>query len=98
MYEKLKLRLNPKTNYFKNNQGINFCGYKLKGNKIYIAKSNKKKIYKNVRKWNKLYKLNQLDLMKAGRSLVSWKGHASHCSYDEIVRTVMLKCDWIINI
>ena len=93
--EKLELKLNSKTNYFKNNQGVNFCGYKIRKNKIYIVNSNKRKIYKKVKKWNKLYKEKNLDLMRAGQSFTSWKGHAKHCKNERFIKKVTSKCEWI---
>lgn len=93
--EKLELELNSKTNYFKNKQGVNFCGYKIYNNKIYIVKGNKRKIFRKVRKWNKLYHEKKLDLYRAADSLKSWEGHASHCTSDGIIKSVETKCEWI---
>lgn len=87
--------INTKTNYFKNKQGVNFCGYKIYNNKIYLVKGNKKKIYKRVKKWNELYDKGELDIMRAARSLEAWKGHASHCTSLGIIKTVSKKCNWI---
>lgn len=46
LYVELKLKLNQKTNYFKNKQGVNFCGYKIYSTHIKLKKENKKKIRK----------------------------------------------------
>lgn len=74
--EKLKLQLNKKTNYFKNKQGVCFCGYHVYVNKIKLLNKNKKRIYKRVREWNELYETKELDIMKAAESLKAWTGHA----------------------
>ena len=39
----LGLKLNKKTNYFRNSQGVNFCGYKIFKTHIMLKKENKKK-------------------------------------------------------
>ena len=91
----LKLEMNQKTNYFKSNQGVKFCGYKIENNYIKILKQNKKKIYKKVRKWNLDYKNNAIDVEKANASLNSWIGHASHASSMNLIKNVVNKCEWI---
>ena len=75
--DNLELELNKKTNYMKNKQGVIFCGYKLYGTKIKLCKSNKKKIYKRIKKWNEKYKNKELDLKSTSLSLNSWIGYAS---------------------
>ena len=47
--QKLDLKLNSKTSYFKHKQGLSFCGYRIFVNKIILINANKKKIYKRVR-------------------------------------------------
>ena len=92
--QKLHLKLNQKTNYFRESQGVNFCGYKIFLNKIYLSKVNKKSIYKRVKIWNKLYERGQLDMPKAYNSLISWVGHAKYTT-NKIEEDVICKCDWI---
>jgi retron-type reverse transcriptase len=53
--ERLELKLNQKTNYFKFSQGVTFCGYKVFLNKVYLSKVNKKAVYKRVKNWNKAF-------------------------------------------
>lgn len=74
--DKLKLKFNKKTNYFKAKQGVTFLGYHVYVNKIKLLNSNKKRIYKRVKIWNEYYEKNELDIMKAAESLKSWIGHA----------------------
>ena len=73
----VKLKLNKKTNYFKCKQGVCFCGYHVYIDKIKLLNQNKKKIYKKVVEWNKLYENNELDIMRSAESLKAWMGHAS---------------------
>lgn len=42
--ENLDLELNNKTQIFKNKQGVNFCGYKIKENNLKIRDRRKKKL------------------------------------------------------
>jgi hypothetical protein len=93
--ETLHLTLNKKTNYFANSQGVTFCGYRIFLNRKYLAKVNKKKIYKRVKKWNELYAKKELDILKTKDSLISWIGHAKHCSDNILIENVKNKCDWI---
>ena len=94
----LKLELNQKTNYFKNKQGVNFCGYKLKNNGIFVKKENKLKMYRKINKWNKLYRKTDLNLYEAANSLIAWQGHVSHCTNGKnLTKHVVKKCEWIIN-
>lgn len=92
--QKLKLQLNKKTNYFNNSQGVNFCGFKVFLNKVYLSKVNKKSIYKRVKTWNKLYENGSLDMKKSWTSLQSWIGHANY-STNEITKDVIHKCNWV---
>ena len=91
----LKLKLNKKTNYFPNKNGVKFCGFKLYTNKIMLANSNKKRINNRIRKWNKKYRNKTLDLYQAAVSFKSWKGHAMHETKQVTVKSAIQKCEWI---
>ena len=93
----LRLSLNKKTNYLKNKQGVNFCGYKLKGTQITLLKKSKKKIYKNVRIWNNQYRAKNLDFKKTIMQLNSWQGHASHTTKIGLIKDVLNKCEWLYD-
>lgn len=93
--DKLKLELNQKTNYYKNKQGVNFCGYHINRKNIKVLKANKKKIYRKIKKWNKEYKDKELDLKKTSEKLQSWIGHASHSTKKGLIEDVKKKCEWL---
>ncbi len=93
----LNLKFNKKTNYFKGKQGVNFCGFKIYYNKIILLKSNKKKMYKKVKKWNEKYYKKELDFRHANCSLQAWVGHASHATNPALVNNIKKKCDWLYN-
>lgn len=95
--QELKLTLNKKTNYFKAKQGINFCGYKIFVTHISLKKDNKRKIYKKIKIWNKLYEEKSLDLKETYTKLVSWEGHAKNADTFHLRRYVRKKCNWLYN-
>lgn len=95
--ENLKLKLNKKTNYFKGKQGVLFCGYKIMPNYILIKKDNKKKIYKRVKLWNKLYEEKRIDFKNTAIRLNSWIGHTKNADSYSLIMNVKKKCKWLYN-
>lgn len=95
--KELQLKLNQKTNYFKAKQGVNFCGYKITQKGILLKKENKKKIYKKVKIWNKLYEEKKLNLAHTAMRLNSWKGHAGNADTYHLIRYVEKNCKWLYN-
>ena len=93
--EKLKLKLNDKTNYFNAKQGITFCGYKVFRNYIRLKNENKKKINKKVKFWNKMYKQNKLDLRETTMKFNSWIGHAKNADCYHLIRKMTKKCKFL---
>ena len=93
----LELDLNKKTNYFKAKQGVTFLGYHIYQNKVRLLNRNKKKIYKKVKIWNKLYEENSLDLLKTAERLKAWIGHASLGDNYEFIEKIKAKCKWLYN-
>lgn len=93
--KKLCLKLNKKTNYFPNKNGVKFCGFKIYTNRIMLSNSNKKGINKKIRKWNKKYECGSLDLMETGAKFTSWKGHAMYETNQVTVKSAIQKCKWI---
>lgn len=59
--------------------------------------SSKKKIKKNVKKWNKLYAENSLDIRFAMQSINSWLGHTSHCNSFKLQNKVLNDCNFLYN-
>lgn len=94
---KLKLQFNHKTNYFKNRQGVTFCGYRIFIHKILLKTDSKKKIYKKVKTWNKLYNKKELDLENAYVRLRSWVAHAEHADSEKLIKNVKKKCLWLTD-
>ena len=90
----LKLELNDKSRYYPCKMGVNFCGYRIFTTHRLLRNSSKKKIKKNVKKWNILYHKNNLDIKTTLQSLNSWLGHSSHCNSYKLQQKVLNNCDF----
>lgn len=80
----LKLELNSKSRYYKNNSGINFCGYKIYETHRLLRNICKKKIKRKIIKWNKDYSLGKLDysnLLTCWNSFISHSKHANSYNF-----------------
>ena len=64
--DKLKLKFNSKTNIFKNNQGVNFCGYKINEYRMKLRDKGKRKIKNNIKK------LKWRNNFKRGKEIFMW--------------------------
>lgn len=78
--QNLRLELNHKSRYFPNHFGVTFCGYRIFETHRLLKSRSKKKIRKNIRKWNKLYLLGNLDESYMIASWNSWIAHSNHCN------------------
>ena len=76
--EKLHLELNTKSRYYPNRMGINFCGYRIYNSYRLLRNRSKNKIKKNIKIWNRLYRLDKLDIKKVELSFNSFKAHLIH--------------------
>jgi len=88
---KLLLELNLKSRYYKANRGIAFCGYRVFKDFILISRRSKKKVFKNVKKWNKLYFKKKLHYKKFLHSYNSFLGHLSHCDSYFLIKKINSK-------
>lgn len=93
--EELHLDLNKKSRYFPYKIGIDFCGYRTFTTHRLLRNNSKKKIKRNVKKWNNLYKLKRLNFSRTLCSLNAWKGHASHCNTYNLQNKIYNSCDFI---
>lgn len=92
----LELSLNNKSKYYPNSLGIDFCGYKIFNTHRLLRKSSKKKIIKNINKWNKKVNNNiNIDLKKVELSINSWIAHSSHCNSYNLQRKVLSKINFM---
>lgn len=67
--EKLGLRLNSKTQIFKSNQGVNYCGYKINKDRIKIRDRGKKNLKRKVNLSKKGIKSGELGIKECKKYL-----------------------------
>ena len=97
LQKNLKLELNAKSRYYPYKMGVNFCGYRIFTTHRLLRTSSKKKIKKNVKKWNNLYKDKKLNITNTMQSLNSWLGHSSHCSSHKLQEKIINNCYFLVN-
>ena len=95
--DNLKLELNHKSRYYPYKMGVNFCGYRIFTTHRLLRLSSKKKIKKNVKKWNRLYSKGKLNINETMQSLNSWIGHSSHCNSYKLQKKIINSCDFLVN-
>lgn len=71
----LKLKLNKKTQIFKNKQGVNFCGYKINEYRLKIRDKGKRKLKKKVKKLQEQIKLGKITTQEAHKYLTGHMGY-----------------------
>lgn len=90
----LKLNLNNKTKYYKNNLGIDFCGYIIYETHIKVRKRSIKKMYKKIRNWNNEYSKNELDYNSFLLSFNSFKSHIKHANSYNLLNKICSKIEF----
>lgn len=75
---KLELELNNKTQIFKNEQGVNFCGYKINEYRMKIRDRGKQKLKKKVKKLKEEIKQRNMTSKEAKKYLC---GHLGYIKY-----------------
>lgn len=93
--EHLHLELNEKSRVYPYKMGVNFCGYRIFTTHRLLRTNSKKKIYKNLKKWNKQFQNNSLDITHTMQSINSWIGHCSHCNSYKLQNKILNKCDFL---
>lgn len=82
--KELKLKLNTKTQIFKNKQGVNFCGYKINEYRLKIRDKGKRRLKKKVKKLKQKVKDEKITSKEAKKYL------AGHLGYIKIANTKSL--------
>ena len=81
----LELKLNNKTQIFKNKQGVNFCGYKINEYRLKIRDRGKRKLKEKVKKLTKKIKEGKLNSKEAKKYL------CGHLGYLKIANTYTIE-------
>ena len=87
--ENLKLELNSKTAYFKQNQGINYCGFRIWKTHRLLREQSKKKMKRKLKNFQKLYKKGKIELPYITACINSWKRHAKHTNSYKLVNKLL---------
>ncbi len=95
LHSNLRLELNAKSRYYPYKMGVNFCGYRIFLTHRLLRLSSKKKIKKNVKKWNQKFETNSLDLEHTMQQLNSWLGHVEHCNAYNLKQKVLNNCNFL---
>lgn len=78
----LKLTFNKKTNIFKNKQGVNFCGYFIKENRIKLRQKGKKKLKRKVKLLKYKIRNGEITSTEAKKYLCGHFGYIKYANVD----------------
>lgn len=95
LMENLQLELNSKSRYYPYKMGVNFCGYRIFLTHRILRTSNKKKIKKQIKKFNILYHNKTLNINRAMSTINSWIAHSNHCNSYRLQQKVLKSADFI---
>ena len=79
--EKLKLKLNAKTSYFKISQGVNFCGFRIKGDKILLNTNSKKRFKFKMKNLIEGINVGDISVDAAKKKYAGYFGFISKSNY-----------------
>ncbi len=88
--EKLGLRLNKKTNIFKNTQGINFCGYYITEKFLKLRFKGKQKLKKKLKLINKLIFSRKITVSESKIMLRGHIGYICHANIQNLVNKLFV--------
>ena len=86
LQEKLHLQFNKKTNIFKSNQGVNFCGYKINEYRLKIRDKGKRNIKKSIKKLKRKIKSGELSSKEAKRYLCGHFGYMKYANTHNFIK------------
>ena len=85
LLENLELELNQKTQIFKNKQGVNFCGYKIKENNIKIRDKGKRKLKNKIKKLKYEIREGKLTYKEARKYLAGHMGYIKYANCNNLL-------------
>jgi len=89
--EELYLELNSKTQIFKNKQGVNFCGYKIKENRMKIRDKGKRKLKKKIKQLKYGIRTGKLTSKEAKKYLCGHIGYIQYANIDNLIEKIFVK-------
>ncbi len=76
--KELGLKFNSKTNIFKSNQGVNFCGYKINEYRMKLRTKGKKRIKKVIKTMKSKIKKGEMTSIDAKKHLCGFFGYMKY--------------------
>ena len=86
--ENLKLTFNSKTRIFKDNQGVNFCGYKINEYRLKIRNSSKYRMKRKLKLFTKRLNCGEITLIDIQRSIAGWSGYVKHANCYNLIKSM----------
>ncbi|MBQ9298254.1 MAG: RNA-directed DNA polymerase [Clostridia bacterium] len=86
----LKLEFNKKTNIFKSKQGVNFCGYYIKENRIRLRQKGKKKLKKKVKYLKYKIRNENMTSREAKKYLCGHFGYIKYADVSPLIKKLFV--------
>lgn len=86
----LKLQFNKKTNIFKSKQGVNFCGYYIKENRIKLRQKGKKRLKKKIKVLKYKIKNGEISSKEAKKYLCGHFGYIKYANADFLIKKLFI--------
>ena len=83
--ENLELKLNKKTQIFKNKQGVNFCGYKINEYRMKLRDKGKRKLKQKIKKLKKQIYFGKITSKEARKYLAGHLGYIKYANVESLV-------------
>lgn len=83
--ENLELKLNKKTQIFKNTQGVNFCGYKINEYRMKLRDKGKRKLKQKIKKLKKQIYFGKITSKEARKYLAGHLGYIKYANVESLV-------------
>ena len=83
--DNLKLEFNKKTNIFKSKQGVNFCGYYIRENRIKLRQKGKKKLKRKVKVLQNKIRNGEISSERAKVYLCGHFGYVKYANADSLI-------------
>ncbi len=74
--------------------GVDFCGYRIFHTHKLVRKRSKERMKKRIKKWNVMYKNNNINYKYVTQSFKSWKAHISHANSFNLYNSYVNKLEF----
>jgi retron-type reverse transcriptase len=101
LWDGLRMKLNPKSDIYPVNRGIDFLGYRIWSSHRLLRKSSLFRATRRFKKLSRLYARGLVTLQHVKASVMSWLGHCKHADtkagVERCLRALNLKQERAIN-